>query len=48
MLKLSQDKKLNCPEPILVVIGGNNAGWDKFVGIYVNNKEVIMYEQNSL
>lgn len=48
MLKLSQDKKLNCPEPILVIIGGNNVGWEKSVRIYVNNKELIMYEKSSL
>ena len=43
MLKLSQDKKLNCPEPILVIIGGNKDNWYINVRIYTDEKEIIIY-----
>lgn len=42
MIKLSQDKKLNCPEPILIIIGGYKDNWNINVRLYVKNQEIIM------
>jgi len=45
MLVLSQDKKLNCPEPILVIIGGYKGNWNINVRLYVRGQEIIMNKQ---
>lgn len=42
MIRLSQDKRLNCPEPILIIIGGSKDNWNLNVRLYVNNQEIIM------
>lgn len=40
MISLSKNKKLNCPEPILVIIGGNKGNWLQTV--IVITKEIII------
>lgn len=47
MIKLSQDKKLNCPEPILIIIGGYKDNWHITVRLYVSGQEIIMYKQDN-
>ena len=42
MIKLSRDKKLNCPEPILIIIGGYKDNWSINARLYVNSQEIIM------
>ena len=42
MIKLSRDKKLNCPEPILIIIGGYKDNWSINARLYVNSEEIIM------
>lgn len=42
MIKLSRDKKLNCPEPILIIIGGYKENWSINARLYVNSQEIIM------
>jgi len=34
MLNLSSDKKLHCPEPVLIVVGGANGIWDISVSVF--------------
>lgn len=41
-IKLSRDKKLNCPEPILIIIGGYKDNWSINARLYVNSQEIIM------
>lgn len=36
MVSLSQNKKLNCPEPILIIIGGNKNHWLHSVNVIAN------------
>ena len=40
MIKFSNNKKLNCPEPILLIICGNPSKWSLNLYIYVNNKKI--------
>lgn len=40
MIDLSHNKQLKCPEPILVVVGGNKDTWDLSVHLYVNDQEI--------
>ena len=42
MIKLFRDKKLNCPEPILIIIGGYKDNWSINARLYVNSQEIIM------
>ena len=42
MIKLSRDQKLNCPEPILIIIGGYKDNWNINARLYVNSQEIIM------
>lgn len=45
MMNLSQNKQLNCPEPILIIIGGYKDNWNINVRLYVNNQEITMNKQ---
>jgi len=46
MYELSIDEKLNCPEPILLIIGGNQyTGWKISVHVYTNNNKVHLVKQ---
>ena len=45
MMDLSQNKQLNCPEPILVIIGGHKGNWNISVRLYVNHQEITLYKQ---
>ena len=42
MIKLSRDKKSNCPEPILIIIGGYKDNWSINARLYVNSQEITM------
>ena len=42
MIKFSNNKKLNCPEPILIIIGGNPSKWSLNSYIYKNNEKIIL------
>ena len=46
MMSLSQNKQLNCPEPILIIIGGCEDNWNINVRLYVNNQEIKMNKQS--
>lgn len=45
MIVLSRDKKLKCPEPILIIIGGYKGNWNINVRLYVSGQEIIMNKQ---
>lgn len=42
---LSQDLKLKCPEPILIIIGGSQNNWDIDIRLFVNSQEIILKKQ---
>jgi integrative and conjugative element protein (TIGR02256 family) len=42
MIGLSQDPKLKCPEPILVIIGGYPDHWSVSARIFVKKQEIIL------
>ena len=42
MIRLSQDQKLNCPEPILIIIGGCKDNWKIDVRVFINKQEIIL------
>jgi proteasome lid subunit RPN8/RPN11 len=43
MKKFANDKLLNCPEPILLIIGGNqDSGWDLSVHVYTKDSKISM------
>ena len=42
MIMLSQDQKLKCPEPILIIIGGCQVDWTISARLFVNKQEVIL------
>lgn len=49
MNKFANDKKLNCSEPILLVIGGNQEkGWELSVHVYTKDSKISLVEFNSL
>lgn len=48
MMILSQDKRLKCPEPILIIIGGHKGNWNINVRLFANNKEIILYNLSSV
>lgn len=45
MMSFSQNKQLNCPEPILIIIGGYKDNWNINVRLYVNSQEITMDKQ---
>ena len=48
MVNLSKDEDLGCPEPILLVIGGSSSNWLQYIGVYVKEQEIELYEINNL
>ena len=42
MIVLSQDQKLKCPEPILIIVGGCKDNWKIDVRVFVNKQEIIL------
>lgn len=46
MISFSQNKKLNCPEPILIIIGGNKNHWLHNVMVIANETIIPFYEVN--
>ena len=46
MIKFSINKKLNCPEPILLIIGGNSSKWSLNAYIYKNNEKIILEKEH--
>lgn len=42
MIKLSIDKGLNCPEPVLIIIGGNKNAWTISVSVFSNGKSIVL------
>lgn len=47
MVNLSKDEDLGCPEPILLVIGGSPSRWLQYIGVYVKEQEIELYEINN-
>lgn len=45
MIALSQDQKLKCPEPILIIIGGHKENMNISVRLYVNKQEIVLDRQ---
>ena len=44
MNELSRNRRLKCPEPILLIIGGNNRlGWDISLHVFKNNITVELF-----
>ena len=42
MIVLSQDQKLKCPEPILIIVGGYQDSWNINARLFVNKQEIIL------
>ena len=42
MIVLSQDQKLKCPEPILIIVGGYQDSWNISARLFVNKQEIIL------
>lgn len=40
MKKFAMKKSLNCPEPILLIISGNENNWDMSVHVYTKNNKL--------
>lgn len=47
MVKLSQSKGLKCPEPILIIVGGNYVKWRIKVMVFVNKQMVELKDDNN-
>ena len=46
MINFSKDTKLNCPEPVLVIVGGNTGSMLEIKAyVYNKNTKKIMMEQ---
>ncbi len=45
MITFSNNKKLNCPQPILLIIGGNLSNWSLNAYIYKDNKKIILKKE---
>lgn len=42
--KFSKNKKLNCPEPVMLIIGGNPSNWSEHIAVYVKDQEIILHK----
>jgi len=42
MMKLANNKKLNCPEPILIIIGGDDSEWSISMSMYNRDSETVL------
>lgn len=47
MLKLSKSEELHCPEPILLIVGGNSENWYHYIGVHLKNGQVELNETAS-
>ena len=45
MINFSNNEKLHCPEPILLVIGGNSSKWSLNAYVYKNNEKIILRKE---
>lgn len=45
MVTLSTNKKLNCPEPILLIIGESRKGWSVYMEVCCNKKSIKLNNQ---
>lgn len=45
MISLSHNKKLHCPEPILIVLGGNKNKWSLNVIVIANERIISFHEE---
>lgn len=45
MIEFSNNKKLNCSEPILLIIGGNSLKWSLNAYVYKNNEKIILRKE---
>jgi len=45
MKKNAAKKSLNCPETILLIIGGNKKGWEITVHVYTSQKRIQLSEE---
>jgi len=45
MIKFSNNKKLNCKEPILLIIGGNPSNWSLNLYVYKDNEKIIFKKE---
>lgn len=49
MKRFANNKKLNCHEPILLIVGGNqDKGWELSVHVYTKDRKISLREQFSL
>lgn len=46
MYNLSKNEDLNCPEPVLLIIGGRQFDWCQYIGVYTRNQEIELHETN--
>ena len=44
MVNLSSDKKLHCPEPVLIVVGGANGTWDISVSVFSCGARIVLHK----
>lgn len=44
MHELSKFKCLHCPEPILIIVGGNSDKWEINVMVFTNSKKIDLFE----
>ena len=42
LLRLSSSEKLHCPEPILIIIGGQKGAWDLSVSVFSKGERIIL------
>ncbi|MDY3618786.1 Mov34/MPN/PAD-1 family protein [Agathobaculum sp.] len=42
IVNLSRDSKLHCPEPVMIVVGGNVLRWKEYVGVFASGKEIVL------
>jgi integrative and conjugative element protein (TIGR02256 family) len=42
MFTLSKDKKLKCPEPILIIIGGSSSNWEISINVFTKNGQTAL------
>lgn len=44
MKAIANNQNLHCPEPILIIIGGNaQSGWDEYVGVQMSQSTISLY-----
>lgn len=43
MKSLASTKSIHCPEPILLIIGGNCKEWNLHCSVFVNGQEIVLF-----